>query len=916
MLPEEKARQCIDAKLIEAGYVLQDYSRINIYAGKGVIVREYPTSTGPCDYLIFINQKPVGIIEAKADEHGFELVTAVEGQTNRYVNSTFKDFPYANIRFVYESTGSITRFTDYNDIDYRSRQLFSFHTPVELEILLMAGDTLRNRLKSKFPFFNDPGFRQCQTTAIRNLEKSFAENKDRALIQMATGAGKTFTAITAIYRLLKYCDAKRILFLVDTRNLGKQALDEFQAYRPADSTKTFTELYNVQWLKSDHIADTTNVVICTIQRLYSILTGQNLSEENEDEALNDNIRQPKEVKYNPKFPIGFFDFAFIDECHRSIYNLWKQVLDYFDFFQIGLTATPDKRTYGYFKQNVVSEYSREQAIIDGVNVGEDKYIIETKIQTHGAVISRTERLVEVRERLTRRQRWESIDEDIAYTESEMDRTVVNKTTIRSIIKAFKEAVETVVYPDRKELPKTLIFAKNDSHADDIIQIVREVFGKGNAFCRKITYKADANPNEEINAFRNDFDFRVAVTVDLIATGTDIKPLECLLFMRDVRSRNYFEQMVGRGTRVIDLDDLRKVSPSATTNKDHFVIFDAVGVTKSAKTDTRTLERKPTIPLKDLLRSVALGNKDEDILTTLAGRLIRLDRVMDSEKKEKIKEITGGITLKDITESLLNPFDLDCLREKGQEQGISPNDADGLGRLRSDLLDDVVKVVANPDLRDVVLQTKTAQEQYIDSVNIDTIERSGWDASYAEDADATIKSFREFIEQYKDEIEALGIIYEQKYKNKAITYEMIKQLYDKMCNPPHNFSVTKLWNCYYIKDSSKVHKSEVQQLADIISIVRYELGQISELTSFKSRVNLSFKEWIFKRNSTQGYIFSQEQTKWLQLIRDHIISSVCCEESDLELPPFDNMGGLGKYYQLFGTEWQSILGELNRTLVAA
>lgn len=915
MLPEEKARQAIDAKLEEAGFVIQDYSRLNLYAAKGVIVREYPTSTGPCDYLIFINQKPVGVIEAKADEHGSDLI-GVETQTSRYANSVFKDLPYANIRFVYESTGVITRFTDYNDIKYCSRELFSFHTPDELDALWQVGNTLRNRLKNNFPFFNDPGFRDCQTRAIRNLEDSFRANKPKALIQMATGAGKTFTAITAIYRLLKYCDARRILFLVDTRNLGKQALDEFQAYRPADSTKTFTELYNVQWLKNDHIADSTNVVICTIQRLYSILTGQNLPEDIEDDALNENIRQPKEVKYNPKFPIGYFDFAFIDECHRSIYNLWKQVLDYFDFFQIGLTATPDKRTYGYFNQNVVSEYSREQAVIDGVNVGEDKYIIETKIQTHGAVISKTERLIEVRERLTRRKRWESLDEDIAYTHNELDRTIVNKSTIRSIIIAFKEAVETKVYPERKEFPKTLIFAKNDSHADDIIQIVREVFGQGNNFCRKITYKAEANPNEEINSFRNDFDFRIAVTVDLIATGTDIKPLECLLFMRDVRSKNYFEQMIGRGTRVINLDEFRKVSPSATTNKDHFVIFDAVGVLKSMKTEYRTLDRKPTVPLKDLLRSVALGNKNEEVLTTLAGRLIRLDRIMEPEKKQKVAQITGGVTLKSISEQLLNAFDLDYLRERGEEQGIKPDDADGLGQIRDQMITQVSQVISNPDLRDFLLQTKTVQEQYIDSVNIDTIETSDWDSSYSEDAEKTIKSFREFIETYKDEIEALSIIYDQKYRNRHITYDMIKQLYDKMCNPPHNFTVTKLWNCYYQLKPEKVRKSEVQQLADIISVVRFELGQIDELTSFRSRVNLSFKQWIFKRNSTQGYIFTEEQTHWLQLIRDHIVSSVCCEKDDLELSPFDSMGGLGRYFQLFGPEWKSILGELNSTLVAA
>lgn len=432
----------------------------------------------------------------------------------------------------------------------------------------------------QFPPLNPKGFRDCQINAINNLEKSLAENKPRALIQMATGAGKTYTAITAIYRLLKFSGAKRVLFLVDTKNLGKQAMDEFTAYKPYDSSKTFTELYNVTLMKSSYVPESSNVVICTIQRLYSMLKNEEIDESLEEEFIDD--FEIKEVTYNPKYPIAFFDFVFIDECHRSIYNLWRQVLDYFDFFQIGLTATPDSRTFAYFHQNVVSEYSREQAVIDGVNVGEDEYIIETEITSKGAFISKAKRVIQKRERLTRKQRWEQLDEDIVYEPTMLDRDVVNPSQIRNIIRAFKDAVETTVYPDRKELPKTLIFAKSDSHADDIIQIVREEFGKGNEFCRKITYRAEGNPNDEIKAFRNDYKFRVAVTVDMIATGTDIKCLECLLFMRDVRSKNYYEQMKGRGTRVIDLEEFKKVSPSAKNNKDHFVLFDAVGVTKSPK----------------------------------------------------------------------------------------------------------------------------------------------------------------------------------------------------------------------------------------------------------------------------------------------------------------------------------------------
>lgn len=921
MSPEEKARIEIDKQLNVAGYVVQDMSELNLLVAKGVVVREYPTDTGEVDYLIFVNQQPVGIIEAKAITKGEKLITEVEDQTRRYVNSKFLYFNKSvDIRFVYESTGEITRFTDYNDIKFRSREIFTFHKPEELERLLKETDTLRNRLKC-FPQLNEYGFRKCQINAINNLEKSFSQGKPRALIQMATGSGKTFTAITSIYRLLKYCEAKRILFLVDTKNLGEQAEAEFTSYKPNDSNLRFVELYNVQRLKSSYIAESSNVCISTIQRMYSILKGEELDESFEESPItNEKVYAPKEVAYNSKYPIEYFDFIVIDECHRSIYNLWKQVLDYFDAFQIGLTATPDSRTFAYFNENVVSEYSREQAIIDGVNVGEDEYIIETKITKSGAQIAKTNRIIRKRQRLTRKQRWESIDEDIVYEANELDRNVVNPSQIRHIIKEFKRVVETEIFPDRKEFPKTLIFAKSDSHADDIIKIIREEFNEGNEFCRKITYKKesddDLTPNDKINEFRHGYKFRIAVTVDMIATGTDVKAIECLLFMRDVKSKNYYEQMKGRGTRTISLDEFQKVSPSATTNKDRFILFDAVGVTKSEKSEGRTLDRKPSVPLKDLLTKVALGERDEDTLTTVSGRLNRLEVILTNKEKEEIKTLTGGVELKDIVTNILNAYDLDYLDEKTKQiLGKEEITKEEVEIVQTDLIKEAVAPLNNAQLRNYLLKAKQTHEQIIDDINIDTIEFSGWSEAREENVDITIKAFRDFIEENKTKIEALSIIYNQQYKNKHLTKRMIKELYEIMCNPPHNFTVKKMWNCYYIKDSSKVRKSEVNQLIDIISIIKYELGQIDTLDSFATRVKLNFKNWMFKRNSSQGYQFNEEQTYWLQMIRDHIISSLTIEEDDFEYAPFDTLGGLGKYYKLFKNDYLNILNEMNVALIA-
>lgn len=627
MTPEQKARQTIDQKLIQSGWIIQNLNNINISAGVGVVVREFPTSTGPVDYALFVDGKPVGVIEAKKTDLG-ENITTVENQSSRYAHSTLK---YVNtdyrIRFAYESTDKLIRFTDYDDEKYRSRKVFSFFRPETLRYLLAQPDTVRNNLK-RLPPLDDAGFRKCQINALNGLDESFAENHPKALIQMATGSGKTFTAITASYRLLKYGKMQRILFLVDTKSLGEQAEREFLAYTPNDDPRTFSQLYGVRRLKSSYIPSDIQICICTIQRMYSILKGEELDESAEEthfaELKTADSQPKKDVVYNAKYPPEFFDCIIVDECHRSIYNVWSQVLSYFDAFIIGLTATPDKRTFGYFNQNIVSEYPREQAIIDGVNVGEDIFLIETQITKNGAHLMK--QLIEKRNRLSREQRWEQLDEDVDYKAPQLDRDIVNPSQIRTVIKTFREYLFTTLFPRRKEVPKTLVFAKTDSHADDIIQIVRDEFGEGNEFCKKITYNAQ-NPESVLSAFRNDYYPRIAVTVDMIATGTDVKPIECLIFMRDVRSKNYYEQMIGRGTRTLSKDDLQKVSPSATDNKDHFVVIDAVGATSSKKSETRTLERKPSVSMRELMLNVALGSKDEDTLTSLANRVVRLNSQM-------------------------------------------------------------------------------------------------------------------------------------------------------------------------------------------------------------------------------------------------------------------------------------------------
>ena len=916
MTPEQEARQKIDSRLMQSGWIIQDLRSVNPMASLGVAVREYPTSTGPVDYALFVAGRPVGVVEAKKDELG-ENITTVEQQSGRYANSSFKYIKNNyRIRFAYEATGELTRFTDYADEKYRSRRIFSFHRPETLQYLLSQPDTIRNNMK-RFPEFDTTGFRKCQIKAIQNLDASFADNRPKALVQMATGAGKTFTAITAAYRLLKYGRMRRILFLVDTKSLGEQAEREFLAYTPNDDNRSFAQLYGVRRLNSAYIPNDVQICISTIQRMYSILKEEELDESAEDESLfefSGASSQPvREVVYNEKYPPEFFDCIIVDECHRSIYNVWSQVLEYFDAFIIGLTATPDKRTFAFFDQNIVSEYSREQAIIDGVNVGEDVFLIETDITKNGAHIMKQQ--IEYRDRLTRAKRWKQLDEDLEYTATQLDRDVINPSQIRTVIRTFKECLPTVLFPQRKEVPKTLIFAKTDSHADDIIQIVREEFGEGNEFCQKITCQAE-RPETVISAFRNDYYPRVAVTVDMIATGTDVKPIECLIFMRDVRSKNYFEQMKGRGTRTLDKDDLQKVTPSATENKDHFVIVDAVGVTKSRKSETRPLERKPYVSLKELMMTVTVGARDEDTLTSLANRVIRLNSQMTDRERAEFSE-TVGSSAGNVAQRLLDAFDPDIVSAKAgvdlsDDHTITEDEQRRMDEVRKALAGEAVQPFLDPNVREYIENVRRSHEQVIDSVNLDTVLFTGFDTNQQAEADRILKTFRAFIEENRDEILALRIIYDQRYKDRHMAIKRLKALHEKL--RAQNITIERLWECYAIKQPEKVRRGTKAQLTDLISIIRFEMGYTENLAPFADWVNYRFKQWIFRRNAGDVH-FTNEQMKWLRLIKDHIAVSLSIETEDLDLSPFDHEGGLGRFYEVFGVDYKAILHELNVELVA-
>ena len=951
--PEDKARKTIDDLLSKADWTIQDRDMANLSAARGVAIREFPLKSGYgfADYLLYVDGAPAGVVEAKKEG---ETLTGYEIQTEKYsvgLPDVLK--PYRKpLPFCYQSTGIETRFTNLMEPDARSRPVFAFHRPETLADWLMdeskkPGSTLRARLKHMPPLIEEKLW-PAQIKAIRGLEDSLAHGRPRALIQMASGGGKTFTACNFCYRLIKHAGAQRILFLVDRNNLGRQAKGEFEQFTTPEEHRKFTELYNVQRLQSNKLDPVGKVCITTIQRLYAMMRGdEELDPEIEEKplgSLESLIKKPVPVSYNPAIPIEFFDFIVVDECHRSIYNLWRQVLEYFDSFLVGLTATPSQQTLGFFNQNLVSEYTREQAVADGVNVGFDVYRIRTVVSEYGSTVI-AGLWVDKRDRQSRKVRWEQLDQDFTYASRQLDQDVVTPDQIRTIIRTFKERLFTEIFPGRTEVPKTLIFAKDDSHAEDIVNIVREEFGKGNDFCQKITYRTGTvrvpvkkklpdgtevdefvyknigavTAEELLTSFRNRYFPRIAVSVDMIATGTDVRPLECVMFLREVRSRSLFEQMTGRGTRVVTATELKAVTPDAEA-KTHFIIVDAVGVCETELVDSHPLEKKPSVSFEKLLDAVAFGNREKDVLSSLASRLARLDRQLNKEDQKTIAALAGGQSLSAITRGLVDALDPDCggTATPGCETGDTATPGcvpESTGKSAcATLLDAAAKPLAtNSALRNKLIQLKTSYEQTIDTVTKDEVLEAGFSAAAKEKARSVVESFEKFIQEHKDEITALQILYSRPYSQR-LTLKGIKDLASAIEKPPRGWTPQVLWRAYETLEKSNVRGAGGKVLADIVSLVRFALHQENELRPFHDQVNERFAQWLTQQEK-KGRGFTDEQRQWLEAIRDHIAASLAIQVDDFDYVPFAQRGGLGKANQVFGKDLGPLLNEMNEVLAA-
>jgi type I restriction enzyme, R subunit len=908
--PEDRARVEIDAKLLACGWIIQNRGEMNLSAGPGVAVREFPTSEGPADYALFVDETFCGVVEAKSDG---TTLSGFSEEAAGYLSGAPDYLPGGvdKRRFEYVSTGAESIFRDLADPEPRSRRVFTFHRPETLRLWLSQPETLRARLRHMPPLVTE-GLRTCQVEAIEGLEKSLARDDPRALIQMTMGAGKTFTACTASYRLLNHAGIRRILFLVDRRNLGNQTATEYAGFSPPGTGRLFPELYGVQKLGPAGLDSNAAVVISTIQRVYSVLTGKDLAEEEEDaSAFERDDEETKLVAYNSKVPIETFDLIITDECHRSIYGSWRQVLEYFDGFIVGLTATPSMHTLGFFNKNIVAEYPYERSVVDGVNVGYEIFRIRTRIGEQGSRVSK-DYTIPVMDRHTRAQRYETLSDDLIYTSRDLDRSVVAPNQIRTVLETYRDTVFTELLPGRTTVPKTVIFAKDDNHAENIVQIAREVFGKGNDFAKKITYRVkDADPEQLIKEFRINANPRIAVTVDMIATGTDVKPIEVLIFLRDVRSALYFEQMKGRGVRTINNTDLQAVTPDADA-KTRFVLIDAVGVTESAKTLSAPLDRDHKVAFDKLLEQVAAGDRRDNTISTLAARLAMLDRKIDPDGAMELTKLSGGKTLADLARGLLDSIDPDSIAAAAQAMHGIAATANDEAATQNDLKQKACEPFNAPTLRQGLIAAKARADLKIDTISTDQVISSGYDEAQAR---KTVDRFQEFLEANKDKLVALQILYGRPYAQRHLTYQALEDLREALRRPPWLLEPPEIWRAYKRLNNERVKGNPTRILTDIIMLVRFALGKDEVLQPLPSIVAGKFNLWL-GREQKAGRDYSTEQLAWLSAIRDHLAQNGGLERKELQdVPAFFDKGGLLKAQSLFGSRLDSVLSDLSDALVA-
>lgn len=907
--PEELARKKIDAQLNEAGWDIVNRSEYVPNLAEAVKEALMVGST-ESDYLLFVDNKAIAVVEAKREENNLGDVVAEQAENySKNPQSWYGLWFDGMIPLVYLANGKKIYFKNMLDPDSEYIEISQMHTPKNMLKLISKSSTY-----GALPKIEKKGLRDCQFDAEVAFENSLRFNKKKSLAVLATGAGKTYLACLASYRLLNYTPVDRILFLVDRNNLAKQTENEFSIFDRTENGMTLSSLYSIKRLKNNEDING-DVVISTIQKLFAVLTGNKLIDTDDDDSedfiidgydeyykmdeplvdLGDNITLPKD----------YFKFIIIDECHRSIYGKWKSVLDYFDqSIVLGLTATPTAEAYAYFDDNIIEKYTYEDSVLDGVNVPFRIYDIETKKTLQGGEIKKDTEIVEVTKK-TGAENTIKTNQTVIYTPEALDKSVIDKNQIRKVLSEYMESIYTDLYPYRDQvweyIPKTLIFAKNDKHADEIIEAINEVFKSKfkneiipDGFAQKITYSA-GDSNQLIRNFRIDKNFRIAVTVTLVATGTDVKPLEVVMFMADVKSDVLYTQMKGRGCRSINEDKLKEVTPNAKT-KDCFYIIDAVGVTKGEKTIPRIFPRGPKkLSLKDLLEHLSHGELSDDNLALLRDYCSTItNRYKDHPLYER--HLDEFIRKFDYSPIYIAEKIHDALKEGALPPYNSPSEPN------TERFELISKLISNNQAKDKLLELKKGYFVFAPDTPDELINKG----FSVETSRAFIDNFEKYLNDHKDDIEALRIIYNS--EDKLITYSMLIELRDKLLNENRQYVPYFIWKCYKRLDvEGKVNeldqKKSINALTHLIQIARFAYKKTGELSSLFGTYAQRFNLYAGSTNHN----LSDAQKNIMHKIADYIVEEGAINSMELNSIDTDlwrsGVGAFGP--QVFASEMQML-----------
>ena len=870
MLPEEIARVKIDKQLNGAGWNIvsrDEYVPLDTTAVKEALMQGNTES----DYLLFIDNKAIAVIEAKREDNplGSDVADQAEGYATHPQNWYGLWFDKI-IPLVYLANGNKILFKNLLlNPDGEYIELTEIHSPKKM--LQLIGKTSEY---GALPYLQKKGLRECQYTAEINLEQALKNGEKKNLAVLATGAGKTYLACLASYRLLNYTSTSRVLFLVDRNNLARQTESEFSLFDRTEQQQPMSHLYEIQRLKkeSDINAD---IVISTIQKLFAVLTGQQLSDENEDaedeEAKKNedkNINETIQLGNDLKLPPDHFQFIVVDECHRSIYGKWRAVLDYFSKAKVlGLTATPTPEAYAFFNNNIIENYSYDDSVVDGVNVPFRVFRIQTEVTEYGGTIEEGSRVVEIAHKTGQTTTYNA-EGTYIYAPQALDRYVVNRDQIRKVMMAYKEAIYADLYPEREQrweyIPKTLIFAKDDNHATQIVDVVKEVFAPefgGNVpanYVQKITYSAE-DSNALIRDLRTEKDFRIAVTATLVATGTDVRPLEVVLFMRDVGSDVLYTQMKGRGCRTIKDDKLREVTPNADT-KECYYIVDAVGVTEHDHSipEGGGGPGKKTLSLEVLLEHLAHGEVSDENLLLLRNYCSTINkRYEDNDMFGKHLDYfitTYGFAPRTLANNIQDAFEKGILAEYDSPSG------DNTARLS------LIAMLMNS----IPARNKLVELHKGYSVSVqdeDTILYAGFSKETAKEY---IENFEKYLSDNKDSIEALRIIYNS--EDTIITHSMLSELRDRLLSESRQYGVYQIWKNYKLLDTEgNVDeldvKANVNALTNLIQIVRYAYKKSQQLTSLINGYAKRFALYC----GQQQRVLTEDQVDIMRQVAEFIIN---------------------------------------------